>query len=62
MRLVAWMSESIPGQEIEPAAPQRRDATVVLAHLRYGFGPAPQPDLNTHEMVSPDRPRAFGPE
>jgi len=46
VRLVGWTKERLPGMEIAPASPQARHATVVLVHLRYGFGPDPQPDVN----------------
>ncbi len=62
MRLVAWIDGTIPGQEIQPAAPQHREAAAVIAHLRYGFGPEPRPDANSHDMVDPDKPRVMTPE
>ncbi|MCE5269599.1 MAG: hypothetical protein LLG00_17110, partial [Planctomycetaceae bacterium] len=43
-RLVAWTDTDLPGLEIEPAAPQARRGIVVIAHLAYGLGNAPQPD------------------
>ncbi len=46
VRLVAWLEEQIPGLEVRPAAPQTRFATLVVAHLKYGFGNDPQPDVN----------------
>jgi hypothetical protein len=48
-RLVAWLEDEVPGLEVRPAAPQTRFATLVVAHLRYGFGDDPQPDVNVLE-------------
>jgi hypothetical protein len=45
VRLVAWLEQQIPGLQIRPAAPQTEFATLVVAHLKYGFGEDPQPDL-----------------
>jgi hypothetical protein len=57
VRLVAWLEERIPGLEIAPAAPQSKHATLVIAHLRYGFGEDPLPDQNTRPEREP--PRTF---
>jgi hypothetical protein len=50
VRLVGWLQEQIAGLEIRPAAPQTRFATLVIAHLKYGFGEDPQPDANVIEV------------
>lgn len=44
VRLIAWTEAEFAGLEIDPAAPQARRATLVVAHL--GLGPArdPRPD------------------
>jgi hypothetical protein len=45
-RLIAWTDASSPGVEIEPAAPQSREAALIVANLAYGFGEDPQRDKN----------------
>ncbi len=59
IRLVAWLDEEIPGQQVQPSAPQIRRATLVVAHLRYGQEPDPQPDANTFESVHRLPPRTY---
>ena len=58
IRLIAGMRQEIPGLTIQPAAPQTQRGGLVLAHLKLGPGPAPQPDVNTRttpeEISSPD--------
>ena len=58
IRLIAGMMQEIPGLTIQPAAPQTQRGGLVLAHLKLGPGPAPQPDVNTRttpeEISSPD--------
>ncbi len=51
VRLVAWSDDDLPGLWIEPAAPQARRGIVVIAHLGYGFGEAPRPDVNTKNKL-----------
>ncbi|MBN2292443.1 MAG: hypothetical protein JXM70_08470, partial [Pirellulales bacterium] len=53
-RLIGWADTSIPGVEVEPAAPQSRSATMIVANLAYGFGNDPQPDVNARPPV--DKP------
>jgi hypothetical protein len=47
VRLIAWSDDELPGLSIEPAAPQARRAAIVVAHVAYGFGKTPKPDVNT---------------
>ena len=54
-RLVAAIDQPLPGQRIEPAASQVRCAGLVLVHLRRGFGPDPQSDLNTRNEVEKEK-------
>jgi len=51
IRLVGWLDEEIPGQTIEPAAPQGRRLAMLVAHLRYGPAAECRPDLNAPEEV-----------
>ena len=53
VRLVAGLKQSLPGPTTDPPAQQLRRAALVVAHLRYGFGPDPQPDVNTLASVRP---------
>ncbi len=46
-RLIGTITEEIAGMDIRPAAPQTRRAILVVAHLGFGYGEAPQPDANT---------------
>ena len=48
IRLVALSDHAPPGLVIEPAADQRKAATLVVAHLRYLFGESPASDR--HEV------------
>jgi len=50
-RLVARVDEVLAGETVSPAASQVRGAVLVVAHLDYGPGPAPLPDLNTRRDV-----------
>jgi len=50
-RLIGWSEDDLPGLAIEPAAPQTRRGIVVVAHLGYGFGAAPRPDVNTKDKL-----------
>jgi hypothetical protein len=50
-RLIAWTDAAVPGLTIDPAAPQARRATLVVAHLRYGLGRDPQPDANCRAEI-----------
>jgi len=54
VRLVGWLDDALPGLAIRPAAPQTRYATVVVAHLRRGFGDDPRPDVNRPADVQED--------
>ncbi len=47
IRLVATTTDEIPGITIDPPAPQVKRAAMVIAHLRYGRGKAPEADTNT---------------
>jgi hypothetical protein len=47
VRLIGRIAEALPGLEVEPAAPQVRGATLIVAHLARHQRPAPQPDVNT---------------
>jgi len=46
-RLIAVIDEEIPGMVIRQAAPQVRQAAMVVAHLKFGHGKDPQADDNT---------------
>jgi hypothetical protein len=54
IRLVAWVSRTMPGQVIEPAPDRLRGFTAVLVHLRSG--PPPSPDGQHYNIL------ALGPE
>ena len=45
-RLFAWTADEIPGAHTDPAAPQVRRASLVVAHLEYARLPAPRRDAN----------------
>ena len=62
VRMVAWLDTPIAGLEVRPAAPQSRAAAVVVAHLRYGFGPDPRPDANTRLSVTREEPKTISPD
>lgn len=51
VRLIGWLDEEVPGLEIDPSAPQAQRATLVIAHLRYGFQHDPKPDANCRAEV-----------
>jgi len=58
MLLTAALDEPLPGMSVRPSSRQTRHAALVVAHLAYGFGPDPQPDVNTEktpEVVMLDR-------
>jgi len=59
--LVGWLDEEIPGLTIRPAAPQSRRAALILAHLRYGFGEDPRPDVRPRRRREDDL-RTVSPE
>jgi hypothetical protein len=59
-RLIGWSDDNLPGLAIEPAAPQTRRGILVVAHLGYGFGDAPQPDANTKDQLETTGPRERG--
>jgi hypothetical protein len=61
MRLVAWLDEPLPGQQIEPAARRTQQAAVVIAHLRFAPGPDPRPDVVPRLAVDPKAPRVLTP-
>jgi hypothetical protein len=46
VKLIAWIDSALPGMKINPDAPQTRRAAMVLAHLQYGAGEPPRPDVN----------------
>jgi hypothetical protein len=58
-RLVAWSMDALPGMTVNPLAPQIERASLIVAHLEYGFGPDPRPDANTWEGMNP--PKVFTP-
>ncbi len=54
-RLVGW-TEADPGAlEVSPSASQGRRATLVVAHLRYGFQRDPEPDVTSRLEVEGTR-------
>jgi hypothetical protein len=61
-KLVGWLEEEVPGLEVKPASAQSRRVALVLAHLRYGHGPDPRPDVNTRREQQSDRYRTVGPD
>jgi hypothetical protein len=46
IKLLAWTDVALPGLNIKPAAPQSRHASLIIAHLEYGFGDPPRADEN----------------
>ncbi len=60
-RLVAWFDQTIPGQQIEPPAPRRQQAAVLVAHLGYGVDKDPKPDSIPRAMVA-ETPTVLGPK
>jgi hypothetical protein len=50
LRLLARVDRLIPGLTIKPAAPQSRQAALLVAHLDFGRGDDPQPDVNVGGM------------
>lgn len=59
-RLVAWLDQPIPGEEILPPAPRTQHAAVLVAHLGYGPGREPKPDVIPRAMVA-ESPTVLGP-
>ena len=57
VRLVAWHDGTLPGVEVSPSAAQRHGATLIVAHLAFGDGPPPEPDVSL-----PGRRRRRGPD
>lgn len=60
LRLVAWASGPMPGQELDPGVDRHRGFTLVVSHLRYA--PPPPPDLPTYTSVASDAFGALDPE
>ncbi len=56
MRLLAAIDQQIPGLEIRHPPPQNKFATLVVANLKYDFGPAPQPDVNAPRTAATQSP------
>jgi hypothetical protein len=56
IRLVGWTTTELPGLTIEPRASQGRQMHVVVAHLKFGAGPAPRPDINSRAQPLPPPP------
>jgi len=52
-RLVAHISEPLPGMSITPSTTQATSKTVVLAHLEYAPWPVPKPDVNLRKENKP---------
>jgi hypothetical protein len=61
-RLVGWTSQAVPGVEIRPNAPQQRHASLVVAHLSFGPGRAPETDANLAPWADPGARKTLGPE
>lgn len=53
-RVVGLIDQVLPGTEVKPAASQIAGATVVVAHMKYGDLPSPQPDVNGRTDVIKD--------
>jgi hypothetical protein len=62
VRLVARLEDGaeLPGQTIEPISRQVRRGVLVVAHLRYTHGPAPETDANTMARAKALQPEADG--
>ncbi|HLA83414.1 MAG TPA: hypothetical protein VJL29_01355, partial [Thermoguttaceae bacterium] len=50
-RLVGWTDAPIGDLKIKPAAPQSRQVTLVVAHLKYAAPGPPEADVNAKEQV-----------
>ncbi len=50
-RVVGLIDQVLPGSVVSPAASQITGATVVLAHLKFGELPTPEPDVNSRSDV-----------
>ncbi|NIP84170.1 MAG: hypothetical protein GTO03_00835, partial [Planctomycetales bacterium] len=62
VRLIALaLDQPLPGVTISPAAPQKRTAAVLVAHLHYPPLPPPHRDVNTAARFQP-QPRSVGGE
>jgi len=61
-RLIGWLDEEVPGLEVKPASAQSRRAALVVAHLGYGYGEDPRPDVNTRREKQSDEYRTVGPD
>ncbi|MFC1596792.1 hypothetical protein ACFL5Q_02490 [Planctomycetota bacterium] len=61
-KLIGWLDEEVPGLEVKPASPQSRRAALVVAHLRYGHGEHPRPDVNTRREKQSDEYRTVEPD
>jgi hypothetical protein len=56
VRLVGQVDASLAGLTVDPAAPQRRGATLIVAHLTFPDRPSPQADVNSRgDFESPVR-------
>jgi hypothetical protein len=62
VRLVAWRDEGIEGMRIDPAAPQARRATMVVAHLAFAAWEPPRPDASLRPSPAPDEPLSPDPQ
>ena len=51
IRVVGLIDQVLPGSEVSPAASQIVGTTVVLAHIKYGEHPRPEPDVNSRSDV-----------
>ncbi len=47
IRLIAAVDDELPGPAADPGASQSQRATLLVAHLKYGFDADPQADKNT---------------
>jgi len=62
VRLVAWRDDGVSGMRIDPAAPQARRATMVVAHLAYAAWEPPRPDAGLRPSPAPDEPLSTDPQ
>ena len=51
IRVVGLIDQVLPGSEVSPAASQIVGTTVVLAHMKYGEHPRPEPDVNSRSDI-----------
>ena len=58
--MVGWTDQEMPGLVISPNSSQKKFRTMLVANLKYGGLPKPQPDSNAFEDVSEKAQAAQG--